>query len=78
MPNDVQQTTRGGMVKLYKPRDGDFYLAAAAISAVTPAGVSQAWHGVRANVQTFDKRWYEVAETPEEVARRVQKASSNG
>lgn len=38
------------------------------ISALVAASTSQAWHGVRTNVQLMvDGKWYEVRETMQEI-----------
>lgn len=60
-------------------RDGrQLFLNPAAILQVKEAGVSQRWHGVSANVQTFDGAWIEVTDTAEVIfaqVSNVQKAT---
>jgi hypothetical protein len=51
------------------------YLAPSAIAQVTEAGVSQAWHGVRANVKMFDGGWIEVQQTPDVINAQITDAT---
>lgn len=56
------------MIKLTRPQSrGDLWLAPSIIATIEPAGASQQWHGVRANVTTTLGLSYEVIETPERV-----------
>ena len=47
------------------------YLAASAIAQIKEAGASQAWHGIRSNVQTTTGEWIEAQESPEQIVRRM-------
>lgn len=45
------------------------------IACITEAGVSQAWHGIRANVQrAVDGRWTGVRETVEDIRAKLAAA----
>lgn len=59
------------MVELSDPHGRKIYLLGAAIARVDEPAVSQAWHGVRANVQTFDGKWIEAREGPQEILRQI-------
>ena len=59
------------MIRLSNHNLTALYLAPSAIAVVTEAGASQRWHGIRANVRTFDGQSYEVHETPEQIAALV-------
>ena len=59
------------MVELSDPNGKRIYLMGMAIAQVKEPSVSQAWHGVRANVQTFDGNWLEVREAPAEILKQI-------
>lgn len=48
------------------------YVVASFIAQVSEPAPSQAWHGVKANVRTFDGNRYEVRESPEEILRQIE------
>ena len=64
------------MIELTDINGHRVYLAPDAISQITEAGVSQAWHHIRANVQTFDGKWREVQEAPDTIRDQVRKMTS--
>lgn len=57
------------MIRLTNIDGRVIYFAPVAIVQITEAGVSQAWHGIRANVKTFDGKCFEVRETPDAIAQ---------
>lgn len=63
------------MIELTDPQGRKILLAKAAVAMVTEAGNSQAWHGVRANVQKFDGKWVEVRDTVEEIQKLLGPAT---
>lgn len=68
---DASATPKRVMVELSDLNGKRLYFMRGAIARWSDAGASQAWHGVGANVQTFDGQWVEVRERPDEIARQV-------
>lgn len=62
------------MIRLSDINGRTILLAPEAIAQVTEAGASQAWHGVRANVKTFDGERIEVRETVDAVNEQMERA----
>jgi hypothetical protein len=59
------------MIKLTCIDGRALFLSPQAVTQVKEAGASQAWHGVRSNVQTLDGEWHEVLETPAVIAAAI-------
>lgn len=62
------------MIRLMGVDGRDMLVAASAIAQVMPAGASQGWHGVQANVKTFDGKWIEVRDSVDEVEKKIMEA----
>lgn len=56
------------MIKLTDTSGAAIYLSPAAIASIQEAGTSSQWHGIRAYVQTFSGKTYEVQQTAEEIS----------
>lgn len=64
------------MIKLTLTDGRKIWVSPAQIISVTEPGVSQAWHGVRANVKLLPKgESYEVRETVESILDEIGKAT---
>lgn len=59
------------MLKLHTPEGRAVYLHPDAIAEVHQAGASSQWHGIRSIVRTFDKRFLELNESADEIARQL-------
>ena len=64
------------MIELTDINGRSVYVAPDAILQITEAGISQAWHHIRANVQTSDGKWREVREDAASIRDQVRKMTS--
>ena len=66
------------MIRLTDRRGDPILIQPDQIATITTASTSQAWHGVRANIQrTVDGQWIEVLESVDQIQGLLQQEKTD-